>query len=483
MATCAGIAPDFPRATGNELQFSHPERNMQRALLWKLSTVLALCLLALIPLAMVRGIIAERQSLRDGVIRSFETETVGPQILKGPVLVIPYRKTVTETSEERGSSQGAPVEIKRKRTVDGRLFFLPETLEIDGNAGVQERRRAIYKAQAYSANWKVAGRFDLPAHLAVGPDHAQYTWGTPELGFGIGDPRGLEPGVSLTLNGKHAALEAGTSVPGLGRGVHAPVDTARAQSGVAQSVEFELDMSLTGLNRVQFLPTGRTSTVKFASAWPHPSFFGPLLAQHQIDANGFRAVWKTSFLASDLPNEYAECFEGKNCDAFNGAAFGVSLVEPADLYQQLERSVKYGLLFVGLTFIAFFLFDVLKQCPIHPVQYGLVGGALVIFYLLVTSLSEHIAFGYSYLLAAAACVVLIGYYVAYVIGSWQRGVLIAAMISALYGVLYIILRSEENSLLMGSVLLFALIAAIMIGTRKVDWYRLGTPAMLGEKAA
>ena len=230
---------------------------MQRALLWKLSTVLVLCLLALIPLAMVRSIIGERQSLRDGVIRSFETETVGPQTLKGPVLMIPYRKTVTETSEERASAQSAAVEIRRKRTVDGRLFFLPEVVEIEGSAGVQERRRGIYKAQAYSGAWKIAGRFDLPAHFGIGTDLAQYAWGTPELGFGIGDPRGLEPGISLTLNGKQGSLEAGTSVPGLGRGVHAAVDTARAQNSAAQTLEFELGMSLAGLNRVQFLPTGR----------------------------------------------------------------------------------------------------------------------------------------------------------------------------------------------------------------------------------
>jgi inner membrane protein len=459
------------------------ETNMQRALAWKLSVVLGLCLLATIPLMMVRGVIAERQALRDGVLRAFESETVGPQILRGPVLVIPYRKTITETSEERGSSQAGAIEVKRRRTEEGRLFFLPEALEIDGTAGVQERRRGIYKAQAYTADWRIKGRFELPASLGVGADAAQYAWGKPELGFGIGDPRGLEPGISLKLDGKPGELEAGTGIPGLGRGVHTTVNAARAQNGQAQPLEFELGLRLTGLNRIQFLPTGRTSTVRFASAWPHPSFLGPLLAQHDIGADGFSAVWKTSFLATNLHNEYADCFSGRSCDAFNGAAFGVSLIEPADLYQQLERSVKYGMLFVGLTFVAFFLFDVLKRCPIHPVQYGLVGGALVIFYLLVTSLSEHIAFGHSYLLAAAACVALIGYYVAHVIGSWQRGALIATMIAALYAVLYVILRSEDNALLMGSILLFALVAAIMIGTRKVDWYRLGTPVALGERAA
>jgi inner membrane protein len=452
-------------------------------LLWKLSTVLVLCLLALIPLAMVRGIIAERQALRDGVIRGFEAETVGPQTIRGPIIIVPYRKTFLETTQERAAAQSAAVEIRRRKTIEGRLFFMPESVEIEGSAGVEERKRGIYKAQAYNGTWQVRGRFELPSHYGVETDYAQYDWGTPELVFGIGDPRGLAPGMALSINGRKAGLEPGSELPGLERGVHATLDTSAIRNGTARSYDFELDMTLAGLNSIQFLPAGRTSVVKFASAWRHPSFFGPLLAQHQIDANGFRAVWKTSFLANNLNNEYANCLNRGNCAAFNGAAFGVTLIEPADVYQQLERSIKYGILFVGLTFVAFFLFDVLKRCPIHPVQYGLVGGALVVFYLLVTSLSEHIAFGPAYLIAASACVLLIGYYVAHVLGSWRRAGMIAALIASLYGVLYAILRSEDNALLMGSILLFGLIAVVMVGTRKVDWYRLGTPATLGESAA
>ena len=446
---------------------------MQTKLMWKMGTVFGLCLLAMIPLTLVQGVINERQALRDGVIRGFESQTVGPQVLKGPVLVVPYRKVVIETThEDRG---GKTVDVPRRKILSGSLHFLPETVAMNGKVLPQERRRGIYRAQAYSGDWEIEGRFELPADFGVGVERLQYTWGTPEIHFGIMDPRGLAPGIELKWDGVSAVMEPGSGLAGLGRGIHAVVDVGKPAMGKAQSVEFEVRMGLTGLSRVQFLPTGRASEVRLSSTWPHPGFSGPLLADHRIDGNGFRATWKTSYLANNLLQEYAECFEANRCDGFNATAFGVDLVEPANLYQQLERSAKYGLLFVGLTFIAFFLFDVLKQCPIHPVQYALVGGALVIFYLLLTSLAEHIAFGLAYLIAAGACIALIGYYIAHVLGSWQRGTLIGAMLAVLYGVLFVILRSEDNALLMGSILLFAFIAAIMVGTRKVDWYGLGSP--------
>jgi inner membrane protein len=455
---------------------------MQKSMLWKLATVVGLCLLSMIPLAMVRGVIAEREALRNGVIRDFENRTVGPQVLKGPVLVVPYRRTVVETREERAGNGAAAIEVKRSKTVSGQLFILPESLEIDGDADVRERSRGIYRVRAFETRWKLRGRFELPARFGTGAEHEQYVWGRPELAFGIADPRGILPGIALTVNGRAEVPQAGTSAPGLGRGIHVMVDASKALAGSAQALEFELGMNLSGLSRIGFLPSGRTSTVRLASPWPHPGFFGPLLAQHQIDAHGFTAVWNASDLGSNVRHDYAACFEGKGCEAFEAGTFGVSLIDPVDLYLQLERSAKYGLLFVGLTFIAFFLFDVLRRCPIHPVQYGLVGGALVIFYLLLTSLSEHMDFAWAYLIASGACVALIGYYVAHVLGSARRGGAVGAMLAVLYGVLFVILRSEDNALLMGSILLFALVAGVMIGTRKVDWYRLGGPAPGGSPA-
>lgn len=445
---------------------------MQRKLMWKMAAVFGLCLLAMIPLSLVQGVINERQALHDAVIRGFESQTVGPQLLKGPVLVVPYRKTVIETVRE--DRNGRTVEAQRRKTVNGFLHFLPESVAMTGTAVAQERRRGLYRAQAYAGDWEISGRFELPADFGVGAERARYSWGQPEIHFGVLDPRGLAPGMELKWEGDAVVVEPGSGLAGLGRGIHAQVDVSRPGTGKAQSVGFEMHLGLTGLNRVQFLPTGRSSEVKLASSWPHPGFTGPLLADHRIDGNGFRATWKTSYLANNLQQEYSACFEANRCDGFNAAAFGVDLVEPANLYQQLERSAKYGLLFVGLTFIAFFLFDVLKQCPIHPVQYALVGGALVIFYLLLTSLAEHMAFGFAYAISAASCIALVGYYVAHVLGSWRRGALIGATLAMLYSVLFVILRSEDNALLMGSILLFAFIAAIMIGTRKVDWYGIGS---------
>ncbi|MEO8158883.1 MAG: cell envelope integrity protein CreD, partial [Betaproteobacteria bacterium] len=388
--------------------------------------------------------------------------------------VVPYRKLVIETvREERG---GKIVDVPRRKFVTGSRHFLPETVVMTGMAVPQERRRGIYRAQAYSGDWEINGHFEVPADFGVGMERGRYSWGKPEIHFGVTDPRGLAPEMALNWDGIVVVMQPGSGLAGLGRGIHAQVDIDQPGAGKAQSVAFEMRLGLTGLSRMQFLPTGRSSEVRLSSSWPHPGFSGPLLADHRIDGNGFRATWKTSYLANNLQQEYSGCFEAGRCDGFNATAFGVDLVEPANLYQQLERSAKYGLLFVGLTFIAFFLFDVLKQCPIHPVQYALVGGALVIFYLLLTSLAEHIPFAAAYAISAGVCIALIGYYIAHVIGSWQRGTLVGAMLALLYGVLFAILRSEDNALLMGSILLFAFIAAIMIGTRKVDWYRLGSPA-------
>jgi len=454
---------------------------MQKALLWKLGTVFGLTVLATIPLAMVKGLINERHGLKEGVVRSIEAETVGNQAIEGPVLVVPFEKVTLEVEQEVRGKQ--VVEVKKKVKANGNLFFLPETLEIEGAAGVEERRRGIYKAQAFSGAWKLRGRFDLPADFGVDRSKAEYTFGKPQLAFGIGDPRGLAPEAQLTWDGRAQPVEAGHDAPGLGRGIHADLESVRVAATHSQSAEFELSIALTGLSRMHFMPMGRVSTVKLDSTWPHPSFFGPLLGQHEIDDNGFRVAWRTSFLASGLNGRYADCFEGRGCDDLDRTAFGVNLVEPVNVYVLLERTAKYGLLFVGLTFAAFFLFDVLRQCPIHPVQYGLVGGALVIFYLLVTSLSEHIAFAPAYLAAAVSCVALIGYYVSHVLRSWRRGALVAGMIATLYAALFVILRSEDNALLMGSLLLFGLMAAIMVGTRKVDWYQVGSMPALGGRAA
>jgi inner membrane protein len=226
-----------------------------------------------------------------------------------------------------------------------------------------------------------------------------------------------------------------------------------------------------------------------ASTWPHPQFGGSFLPRTRaIDSKGFRARWEVSSLATSAQAQYnagrtvprvisdAAGTHGAGVDGIGVEgldAIGISLVDPVNVYSQADRASKYGLLFVLLTFVGFFMFELIKQLPIHPIQYGLVGLALAIFFLLLLSLSEHIAFAWAYLVASMACIGLLGFYLSHVLRSRARGLGFAAMLATLYAALYGLLVSEDNALVLGSGLLFLILAAIMVVTRKVDWYELG----------
>jgi len=233
------------------------------------------------------------------------------------------------------------------------------------------------------------------------------------------------------------------------------------------------------------MPLAQRNTIELTSSWRHPQFNGSFTAREKsIGDNGFRALWEVSSLAS---NAQAQYLAGKMQEASAiglsssyGAGQGgdvdvisVSLVDPVNIYSQADRASKYGILFVVLTFVGFFMFELIKQLRIHPIQYGLVGLALAIFFLMLVALSEHIAFGQAYLIASAACIGLLGFYVSHVLGSWPRGLGFAAMIATLYAALYGLLISEDNAMVMGAGLLFAILAGIMVVTRKVDWYKVG----------
>ena len=234
-----------------------------------------------------------------------------------------------------------------------------------------------------------------------------------------------------------------------------------------------INIDYAGTSALSFAPLGKNTTVQMKAGWPHPNFGGRFLPQtKRIDGSGFSARWEVSHLASKngalIKQEIANERDRTPLETFD-----VSFVEPVNIYLQAERAVKYGILFVALTFAAFFLFEVLKDLRIHPLQYSLVGLALALFFLLLVSLSEHIAFVYAYLAASSACAILIGYYLAHVLGAWRRGLALATKLALLYAVLYGLLLSEDNALMLGSLLLFGVLAAIMVLTRRVDWYGLG----------
>jgi inner membrane protein len=233
------------------------------------------------------------------------------------------------------------------------------------------------------------------------------------------------------------------------------------------------------------VPVGAATSVSLSSKWPHPGFGGRILpeAGTRVSSDGFSAQWRTSHFATNLAQLHERCLQSRQCDAFNQHALALSFVQPVDLYQTVERSVKYGFLFIGLTFAAFFLLEVLQRRAIHPVQYALVGFALALFFLLLIALAEHLGFALAYAIAASACVALNGYYIAHALQSARRGAAFGVALAALYGLLYVILRAEDHALLMGSALVFACLALAMIATRRVDWYAIGAqPPTEGKPA-
>lgn len=443
---------------------------MQFKILAKLGVVGVLSLLLLVPLGMVEGLIAERQGLRNGVLRDMARESVDVQQVIGPILIVPYKqRVVDQVTEEK---DGKSTTTRRERMVDGRLAVLPEQLSMVGDLAPEERHRGIFKAIVYDARLAVTGRFAVPMHYGVDPaTAADYDFGPAALMIGIGDPRGIGEGLRLDWGGQAIEFAPGAEAPGFRGGATAVLGRLQPDGS---AVGFRFDLKLKGQSRIDFVPTGKDSVVRLASPWPHPSFHGRYLPAKEIGEAGFTADWRTSFLSTNAKQTYDRCLAGRDCE-LGRLAHGVALYQPVDIYQQLERSAKYGFLFIGLTFVGFFLYEVLIRLQIHPVQYGLVGAALATFYLLLTSLSEQIGFAPAYAVASGACVALIGFYVCHVLGSLARGLLFTAPLAVLYAMLFVLVRAEENALLMGSVGLFLLLAAVMVATRKVNWYAVEAP--------
>ncbi|MBL0795697.1 cell envelope integrity protein CreD [Pseudomonas sp. B7] len=441
---------------------------MNRNLTFKLGAIALLILVLLVPLLMIDGIIDDRQQLRDGVLEDIARSSSYSQQLSGPVMVVPYRKVV-RTWKTKEKSDERYQEIGEER---GRLYFLPERFELDGQVQTELRARGIYEARLFHADNRISGHFSLPAQLGIKEDFADYTFDAPFLAVGISDIRGIENALKLELGAQRLDFVPGTQVGWLGEGVR--VTLPALDTSKTTELAFGFDLRLQGTGSLQVLPVGKTSRVNLAANWPHPSFIGNFLpAKREINDQGFTADWQTSFFSTNLQEAMSRCVSGNDCEAFNGRSFGVSFIDPVDQYLKSDRAIKYALLFIVLTFAGFFLFEVLKSLAVHPVQYALVGVALAFFYLLLLSLSEHIGFALAYLLSASGCVLLIGFYVCHVLRSVRHGLSFSAGLAALYGLLYGLLSAEDYALLMGSLLLFGLLGVFMVLTRNLDWYGIG----------
>ena len=446
---------------------------MNRILGFKLGAVALLILLLLIPLSMIDGLVSERQYQRAEVLQDIARSSSYRQQLTGPILVMPYTKVWHQWKTHAKTGERYMEEQRRS----GRLYFLPERFVLNGTVATEERARGIYKALLYRSDNQISGAFKLPVRLGLGDDLGLYQFATPFLSVGISDIRGISNDLQLRFNGGNLGFAPGSGDERLGAGVHAPLSALNTQGG--QSLEFAFDLKLQGTEQLSITPVGRDSRVELTSSWPHPSFIGEYLpSSREVTAKGFQAQWQTSFFATNLEEALRDCVREDSCNALTARNFGVSFIDPVDQYLKTERAIKYALLFIGLTFAVFFLFEVLKRMSVHPVQYALVGMSLALFYLLLLSLSEHLSFVLAYAIAATACVLLIGFYVSHVLHSALRGGVFGLLLAALYGLLFALLNAEDYALLMGSILVFGVLTGVMVLTRKLDWYGVGktTPA-------
>jgi inner membrane protein len=445
---------------------STPERFARRnATALKLLFVAFLVLLLLAPLQFVESTLHERRARHDGAVATITQAWGKGQRLLGPILVVPYSYK-TESDEWVTANDGRRFRDRVVRTQNAEAFFLPEQLEAAGALDPSARSLGIYSTHVYAATLRLNGRFAAPGFAFTGVAAPEPQWDRARVSFAISDLRGTREALTLKWGGADVPLQPGARLDGYGTGLHAPVKLA-ADSG---AVDFSLELTLNGSGGISFVPLGRQTTVQLASAWPGPGFFGAFLpVTREVTASGFKATWKVSYYGRDFPQQWSS--NGNSAPAaqvVEASGFGVNLVESVTAYRTIERAIKYGVLFLGLAFATFFLFETVSAVRLNALNYLLVGAALCLFYLGLLSLSEFIGFTGAYVAAAGVSLLTIGLYSWSVLHSAARALLVSGMLGGVYGYLYFVLRMEDFALLAGTAALFALLAAVMYATRRID---------------
>lgn len=444
----------------------------------KLVLAILIGMLLAIPLFSVWLLVYDRQSQSETARSSIAEGWGGPQTMAGPLLVIPYRATITETVTEANRP------VVRSRQIWQEFTLSPELADLSTEIEPERRKRSIYEVVVYEAKVSGRSRFAMPADLSrFGVAVSDMALDRAELRFGLSDARGLfgqPPRVSV--GGRQLRLQPGGGAAATnGAGFFAWVDAARL-AGTALVVDYSFDFR--GNGYLSLMPQAGDTRWRVSSPWPHPSFQGGFLpVNRSVGEDGFTAVYRVGNLAlgqslvstgaaqTSSPDRAPPVpYSGyNNAPSRGGYDARIDLVQPVDLYSRVNRATKYGFLFIGFTFLAFLLFDVIGGVRVSAVEYLLVGAALVLFFVLLLAFAEVVGFALAYIIASAAIVGLNTAYSAAVLKSWRRAALIGGLLTALYVVLYVLLSLEEISLLIGSLMLFAALASVMYLTRNLNW--------------
>ena len=412
-----------------------------------------LILTLLIPASMVNSLIREREQRRNAVVQELNGKWGNGQTITGPFITVPYISTYKDNNG--GTTKAMKL-----------FHILPETLQISGTITPEKRYRGIYETVLYNAVLQFSGEFTLPSLDDMNVETGNFLWEKAFFSIGISDLRGVRDIVVASFNDQSLACNPGLK----------STDLARAGIGAFSGPilpdkknTFSFALNLNGSEELNFIPLAKRNTVQLDSSWPSPGFNGAFLPENRkVDARGFAASWKVL----DLNRSYPQMWEG-NQYGVQDSAFGLKLIVTAAPYQKTTRVAKYAILFIVLTFSAFFIAEITGGYRFHVIQYVLIGLAILLFYVLLLSLSEHLAFNGAYALAAAAITVLIALYSKGILGNRRFAWIIAVILATMHSFLFVVLQLEDYALILGSIGLLLVLAVIMYITRNIDWHHIG----------
>lgn len=423
----------------------------------KVIIIAVLTLALLIPLGMVKNIVVDRQNNASAAALDIRNLWGGEQTVTGPILKLPYQ-------QENQTVYGL-------NYVDEKfVYLLADELFINAKVATEVRYRGIHKVPVFSAIIKISGRVDFQALEVLGISSEKIRWSGAELFLGISDPMVVSKLPVVTVNAEDISFTAGgTGIDGIPSQLSAPLGKALDGLSTAKPVQLDISLAVNGSGSLQFLPLAENSEVTMAANWASPSFTGRQLPMvREVRDDGFEATWQSSHIGRKLPRAWLRGDDAQYV-ALQGA-FGARFIQAVSLYQLIERSTKYAVLIIGLTFVAFFLMEVVAELRLHPLQYLLVGLANTLFFLLLLSLAEHVGFDFAYVASTFASTSLIAGYGAAILLRRLRALLMAGVLAALYLLLYMTLKAQSFALLAGSIGLWIALGAVMYLTRRINWY-------------
>ncbi len=439
-----------------ENQLKNLQNKVKGSVTLKLISIGIVILILLYPKSAIEDLISERQNMRYTAITDVTSKWGTDQVIVGPIISIPYW-------------QYKEVEKKLIKT-KYYAFFLPEELKIDGNLEPESRYRGIHEVIVYQSDLQIQGSFEHPDFDVLNIDPAEIIWEEAQVQFSLSDLRGIKEAIPIILGNERLMFKPGLNCTNvLSRGLSVPL-TIDAKNQT--SIPFDFDVKINGSTTLSFTPVGSETKISVNSPWQDPSFTGNILpANRNISEAGFTADWSVLNLNRSYPQQWrGAAYSLANSD------FGVELFVPANEYQKSTRSAKYAMLILFLTFVTYFFGEILGKRKIHPIQYGIVGLNIIIFYTLLVSISEYLPFNIAYAIAAVFIIGAVSSYSVSIFKSTKRGAYMGGFLVVVYLFIFVILQSQDYSLLIGSIGLFITLVLVMYFSRNVNWYDIKVPS-------